>query len=52
MVPVVYLEHHSSSVFIQDEADVRVYRRATDVLTELAFGEVESRDLASRVQDG
>lgn len=50
-LPVVYLEHHSSSAFDQDEYDVRLYRNAIGELMRIALDEDDSRALISRMKD-
>lgn len=49
--PVVYLEHHVSSAFDQDEHDVSAYRNAIAELIRIALDEEDSRKLISRVKD-
>jgi len=50
--PVVYLEHLTGSVFVENEDEVRRYRVVFDHLRAEALGTVESADLITRVAAG
>jgi len=49
---VVYLEHLTGSVFVENEDEVRRYRVVFDHLRAEALGTVESADLITRVAAG
>ena len=47
--PVVHLEHHRSSAFLQDEDAVDAFRSARDELERVALSREDSRKLIAEI---
>jgi transcriptional regulator with XRE-family HTH domain len=47
--PVIYVEHLTTSLFLEGREDMLAYRRRLDRLTELALNEGESRELLANL---
>lgn len=45
--PVVYLEAETSALFLEEQEEIRAYRRVLASLAETALPEAQSRDLVS-----